>query len=178
MDAAIELIEERGVLAGLNLSEVADRVGVTPANIYHLFGSRQGLMRAALTREADRLFPKLGQLLGLPFVEQRLRVFDVIGEQPRLALTALLALDQDADYRPLPYLEGVREEIKTQIEAGLVPPDLDTDAVHLLTLGMVIATAIYGEPAARQLGVPVEELRSRMRALLELMLAALIEPPS
>ena len=48
MDAALDLLTERGVLAGLNLREVADRVGVTPANIYHLFGSRQGLLRAAL----------------------------------------------------------------------------------------------------------------------------------
>ena len=44
MDAALDLLDERGVLAGLNLREVADRVGVTPANIYHLFGSRQGLL--------------------------------------------------------------------------------------------------------------------------------------
>ena len=62
MDAALDLLTERGVLAGLNLREVADRVGVTPANIYHLFGSRQGLLRAALTRDLAQMRDAIAQL--------------------------------------------------------------------------------------------------------------------
>jgi AcrR family transcriptional regulator len=68
MDAALDLLTERGVLAGLNLREVADRVGVTPANIYHLFGSRQGLLRAALTRELAQMRDAIADAGPLPFV--------------------------------------------------------------------------------------------------------------
>jgi AcrR family transcriptional regulator len=174
MDATIELIEERGVLAGLNLSEVADRVGVTPANIYHLFGSRQGLLRAALTREADRVFPALAETVGSEFVEQRLRAFDTIGERPRLGLTALLALDHDDDYEPLPFLDAVRAEVERQAAAGEIPDGLDIEAMHLVTLGVIISTAIYGTQAARQIGVPLDELRARVRSVFEQVLNALI----
>jgi AcrR family transcriptional regulator len=34
LDAALAQLRTKGVLAGLNLREVADAVGVTPANIY------------------------------------------------------------------------------------------------------------------------------------------------
>ena len=37
---AFGLIRRNGVLAGLNLREVADRAGVNRGNIYHYFGSR------------------------------------------------------------------------------------------------------------------------------------------
>ena len=110
MDAALDLLTERGVLAGLNLREVADRVGVTPANIYHLFGSRQGLLRAALTRELAQMRTALAEAGPLPFVARRVRMFDVIGSRPRLALTALLALDDDPDYKPLPFIEATRAQ--------------------------------------------------------------------
>ena len=95
MDAAIEALTERGVLAGLNLREVADSVGVTPANIYHLFGSRQGLLRAALQRETNGLVEDIDAARKLSFVSRRLQMFDVINAHPNLALTALLAIDQD-----------------------------------------------------------------------------------
>src|ERR1700757_4236451 len=72
MDAALELLGERGVLSGLNLREVADSAGVTPANIYHWFGSRQGLLRAALQRETGELLDDIEEAAKLPFVERRL----------------------------------------------------------------------------------------------------------
>jgi AcrR family transcriptional regulator len=179
MDAALDLLEERGVLAGLNLREVAERVGVTPANIYHLFGSRQGLLRAALSRETDYLASAMTEIATLPYVERRTRMFDVIGERPRLALTALLALDGDPDYRPFPFLDATRARYRTQADAGEISPDLDAEAVHVFGLATSIAVAIYGDAAARQLGVTTKELRDRIRAILERVLDALVsaEPP-
>jgi AcrR family transcriptional regulator len=174
MDAALDLLDERGVLAGLNLREVADRVGVTPANIYHLFGSRQGLLRAALTRETDRLGEAMADVVTLPYVERRVRMFDIVGERRRLALTALLALDGDPDYRPLPFYDATRAQYRAQVEAGELPASLDVDALHVLTLATSIASAIYADAAARQLGVSVAELRSRLRAVLEEMVAGVV----
>jgi AcrR family transcriptional regulator len=177
MDAAIELLEARGVLAGLNLREVADRVGVTPANIYHLFGSRQGLLRAALQRETDLLALAVAEAADLPYVERRLRMFDVVSSRPRLALTALLALDGDADFEPFPYLGSTLTTYGDQQRAGALPPDLDIEAAHVLGLATSIGIAIYGDAAARQLGLGPEELRDRIRAVFETMLDTLVAEP-
>jgi AcrR family transcriptional regulator len=179
MDAALDLLDERGVLAGLNLREVADRVGVTPANIYHLFGSRQGLLRAALTRETDHLADAVQEMADLPYVERRTRMFDVIGERPRLALTALLALDGDPEFRPFPFLDATRKRYRNQAESGEIPRDLDAEAAHVFGLATSIAVAIYGDAAARQLGVSTDELRDRIRTILERVLDSLVaaEPP-
>jgi AcrR family transcriptional regulator len=174
MDAALDLLEERGVLAGLNLREVADRVGVTPANIYHLFGSRQGLLRAALKHETDLLAESVADVATLPYVDRRLRMFDTITSRPRLALTALLALDGDADYEPFPFLGRTLARYDSQVVQGELPAGLDVEAAHVLGLATSIAVAIYGEAAARQLDLAPEELRTRIRAVFETMLDGLV----
>jgi AcrR family transcriptional regulator len=46
--AALLLLERNGVLAGLNLRQVADEAGVNRGLVYHYFGSRRDLLRAAL----------------------------------------------------------------------------------------------------------------------------------
>jgi AcrR family transcriptional regulator len=166
------------VLAGLNLREVADAVGITPANIYHLFGSRQGLLRAALAREADRLLDPLREVSDAGFVERRTHMFDAITSQPALALTALLALDRDPDYEPFPFIDATREQYRALVDRGELPADLDIDAAHLLVLATSIGVAIYGEAAAKQLGTDRDELRSRTRAVLAVMLEAVVRPPT
>jgi AcrR family transcriptional regulator len=174
MDAALEDLTERGVLAGLNLREVADAVGVTPANIYHLFGSRQGLLRAALQRETGGLVEDIDAARKLSFVDQRLRMFDVINSHPRLALTALLAIDKDPEYRPLPFLNETRADYDQRIAEGDIPPDIDSEAVHLLSLIVAIGMAVYEQSAARQIGVDVGELHDRMRITFEAALRTMV----
>jgi AcrR family transcriptional regulator len=173
LDAALDQLALRGVLAGLNLREVADAVGVTPANIYHYFGSRQGLLRAALARETARTAVPIAEVPGATFVERRVRMFDVVATNPALALTALLALDGDPDFQPIPFLDATRAYYAGQVEQGAIAPDLDSDAMHLLGLASAIGFAIYGEAAARQLGVTVDELRDRVRSVYERVLRCL-----
>ena len=174
MDAALEALTERGVLAGLNLREVADAVGVTPANIYHLFGSRQGLLRAALQRETSRLVEDVDAARKLSFVDRRLQMFDVINAHPRLALTALLAIDQDPEYQPLPFLRETRADYDERLAQGDIPPGIDIEAVHLLSLTVAIGVAVYGQSAARQLGVDVRKLHERMRNTFDTAFRAMI----
>lgn len=176
MDAALQQLSLRGVLAGLNLRRVADAVGVTPANIYHLFGSRQGLLRAALARETERLAAPVNALEEVSYVERRTAMFDLITTTPELALTALLALDGDPDYRPLPFFEATRARYAAEVEAGTIPRELDVDAAHLLGLATSIGMAIYGQAAARQLGITRDELHERCRVVFEHMLDALVPP--
>ena len=53
IDVALDLIRKNGVLAGLNLKEVAEGAGVNRGNIYRYFGSRQELLRAAINRRFE-----------------------------------------------------------------------------------------------------------------------------
>ena len=55
IDVALDLIRDKGVLAGLNLREVAEGAGVNRGNIYHYFGSRQELLRTAISRRFNAL---------------------------------------------------------------------------------------------------------------------------
>jgi AcrR family transcriptional regulator len=178
LDAAIDQLALKGVLAGLNLREVADAVGVTPANIYHYFGSRQGLLRAALARETERLAVPIAQVAGASFVDRRVRMFEAVATMPTLALTALLALDGDPDYEPMPFLEATRAYYAEQVASGALPAGTDTDALHLLVLASSIGFVIYGEAAARQLGVSVDELRARVIAVYTRMLGAITDDPT
>ena len=173
MDAALAQLADKGVLAGLNLREVADAVGVTPANIYYYFGSRQGLLRAALARETEALRGPIAAASTGGFVERRTAMFDAIGELPSLALTALLALDRDPDYEPLPFLDATREYYQGLIDADELPADLDIEAVHLIGLATSIGVAIYAEATARQLGIGTDELHARTRAVFESMMRSL-----
>ena len=77
IDVAIDLIRQNGVLAGLNLREVADGAGVNRGNIYHYFGSRRELLRAAIARRFEAMAKVLDtrKKPRTPFVERRLRAF-------------------------------------------------------------------------------------------------------
>lgn len=172
MDAALDQLTTKGVLAGLNLREVADAVGVTPANIYYYFGSREGLLRAALEREAQRLQGPMAAAADSGFVERRLAMFDAIGDIPTLAFTALLALDDDKAYEPLPFLDATLQRYQELVDAGDLPADLDVEAAHLIGLATSIGVAIYANAVARQLGTTPEAIRSRARAVFEQMTRA------
>lgn len=176
MDAALDQLGTKGVLAGLSLREVADAVGVTPANIYYHFGSREGLLRTALAREARQLQRPLAATAADGFVERRLAMFDAIGDIPSLALTALLALD-DKGYEPLPFLDATRARYRALVDAGQLPADLDIDAAHLVALAASIGVAIYTDAVARQLDTTPEALRSRARAIFEQMMRAVAQQP-
>ena len=52
------------------------------------------------------------------FVARRLRMFDAIAETRPLTLTALLALDGDPGYRPLPYLEATLDHYRALVDDG------------------------------------------------------------
>ena len=64
--AATELIAQQGV-AGTSTEQVRDAAGVSGSQLYHYFDSKQALIRAVITRQADavgddRGLPRLGAL--------------------------------------------------------------------------------------------------------------------
>lgn len=177
MDAALDQLLSKGVLAGLNLREVADAVGVTPANIYYFFGGRQGLLRAAISREAERLSTPMENVVGVPFGEIRVRMFDEILQLPAMRLTALLALDHDPEYEPIPFLPQHREEWQRQVDAGTLPADIDLEALLLMSASVVMGMSIYSGAVARQLGIDEDEVVERTRTVLHQAISALLSNP-
>jgi len=165
MEAALAHIAKRGVLAGLNMREVANDVGVTPANIYHHFGSRQELLRAALTHQIDKLTAPIDSAVTAPYAEWRTAIFDLVQDNPPLRTTALLALDGDPSYEPLPLWELAVEHYERLIAEGDLPEGFDYFAAHVLTLSMSMGVAIYSDAIAHQAGIDPDEVVERTRAM-------------
>lgn len=176
-NAAVELIARDGILAGLNLREVADHAGVNRGNIYHYFGSRQELLRSALgSRIADEM-PWLDEGRAQPFVERKLRVFrGPAGVES--SLLALLAIDGDESLDPLPDLENSLRDLEADVAAGEIDGSRDLLALQVafqsITRGYQLLRARY----AARVGVPIEELDERVEAVLRSWLAAMRTPPA
>ena len=62
-------------------------------------------------------------------------MFDVINDHPRLALTALLAIDQDPEYLDLyPSWDETRVDYEEGLAEGDIPLGIDVEALHLFVL--------------------------------------------
>jgi AcrR family transcriptional regulator len=171
--AAVRLIERNGVLAGLNLREVAEEAGMNRGLIYHYFGNRRELLRAAIGRivAVDRTAE---DARALPFRRRRRRMFDVLAAAPGFArLTALLALDGDDRFEPFPRLEASVDDLRREVETGRLPADTDVIAVHAVTSAAMRGYAVYRDAFARSLDIPVAELDRRASVVFERMLTGL-----
>jgi AcrR family transcriptional regulator len=143
--AALGLLERNGVLAGLNLREVADEAGVNRGLVYHYFGTRRDLLRSALRRDVEQRLadfaPGLGLSAGARY-ERFLRT--ALGHRQAIVLALLLVLDGDKGVRMVPDPDGVRERLDRDIDEGGLPPDVDGIGVHA-----AVATLVYGYTALR-----------------------------
>ncbi|MQY08626.1 TetR/AcrR family transcriptional regulator [Actinomadura macrotermitis] len=160
--AAGRLLAEGGVLAGLNLREVADAAGVNRGLVYQYFGSRRALLRSALLHRSRVNAADAASGAGLPLRERLARLLWSNVRRPEaIRLTTLLVLDGDERVQVLPNRGRGREALARDAERGDLAGD-DVDAVHA-----VLASAVYGytllrENLARELGVPLEELDERV----------------
>jgi AcrR family transcriptional regulator len=179
--AALRLLERNGVLAGLNLREVADEAGVNRGLVYHYFGSRRDLLRAALgsdVRERMRDF-KLG--LRLPFRDRYTRFVETMLRHRRaVVLSALLVLDGDKGVRMDPDQPGRRARVRHDVETGDLAPDLDTEALWVAISSMAFGYDIFRTRLAEELGIDLDELDDRFVAMAERLLAGVQpeRPPS
>jgi AcrR family transcriptional regulator len=178
LDAARRLLQRDGVLAGLNLREVADEAGVNRGLIYQYFGSRQELLRAAIaeirwTGVADRY----GEWRALSFPERRTYIFDqALKSLEFIRLEALLALDGDAGDESVglfPGLERSRSDMAADQAAGTLDPDLDTTMVQMLAASTYLGYCVFREMMARDAGVTPDELDQRALRLFERMMEGL-----
>ncbi|MGD6747048.1 TetR/AcrR family transcriptional regulator [Streptomyces sp. BH106] len=179
LSAARTLLERDGVLAGVNLREIAAEAGVNHGQIYQYFGTRQSLLRAAASELVERQSEERGDHWEQPFSERRREMFRHRLDEPELVkLEALLALDGDDNFSPLPRFSQTLQSLERDQADGSLPEEADVVAAHVMTAAAQMGYVIFREAYARDTGVTVDELDARAARAYGLMLAGLTAPPS
>lgn len=168
-EAVLAMLEEQGVLSGINLNEVAKAAGVNRTLVYHHFGTRRGLLRAAIKHELRKRHmqtrtPGEPMRLGARVVHG-LRA--LLGGGSSLRLTTLLHLDGSTAPRLMPNAETTLLQLERDRALGLTPDTDDLPALHASYAAGVYGYALFREVFARDLGIPVEELDERVLAQFE-----------
>ncbi|XOV90584.1 MAG: TetR/AcrR family transcriptional regulator [Pseudomonadota bacterium] len=179
IDVAIDLIRQNGVLAGLNLREVAEGAGVNRGNIYHYFGSRRELLRAAISRRFEamtRLLDARKNNQG-PFVERRLRSFSEKETINDSRLRALLVIDGDEDVDPIPRFEEAISQLRQDVIDGHIDPSHDLEALQVALSALVRGYRIFHEQYAKRIETDVDDLDARLTKIVRVWLEALARPP-
>ena len=180
IDAALELIQRNGVLAGLNLREVAAAAGVNRGNIYHYFGSRQELLRTAIARRFEAIRGYLsGDSRGRSFVQRRLRPFRSDALTFRDShLRALLVIDGDDSVDPMPAYEPALRSLEQDVAEGQIDARHDLAALQVALSALLRGYRIFRTPYARRIGVSVEELDDRVSSVIRTWLESMAGPPA
>jgi AcrR family transcriptional regulator len=177
--AALALLERNGVLAGLNLREVAEEAGVNRGLVYHYFGSRRALLRAALRSDIHERMSDFEPGWGLPLAARIAAVFRTYMRHRRaVVLTTLLALDGDTLIRIVPDPEGTRRRMARDIADGHLPPDIDTEAAHVAISALIYGYLVFRDRYAAELDCDVLELDERVAAAVERLLLGVAPPPA
>jgi len=174
--AALDLLAEKGVLAGLNLREVAERAGVNRALVYHHFGSRDELLRSALKRDMASRMSEIAEGLSLPFnsrLRQMLRT--MVRHQRALQLAFLLLLDGKEPVKLGPLKDEWLRTFVQDIEQGVVDPATDTEALVVLMSALSYGYVLIRESIAEEIGIDPVNLDWRVDALLEQLLQKGVE---
>lgn len=171
--AAVRLLERDGVLAGLNLREVADEAAVNRGLVYHYFGSRQDLLRAALRDGASRRFGEVRAAEGEPFRARMAHFLSTMVRHRRaVRLATLLVCDGDRSLRTMPLREATLALLERDVADAELETD-DLDAVHVAVVSLVYGYVLYRDHVAAELGTDAVELDGRLAAVLDRMLAGL-----
>ncbi len=170
-NAVLELLEEQGVLAGINLNEVAAKAGVNRGLVYHHFGNRRGLLRSAIKRRmaehrVETETPKAPMALG-DRVVHALRA--TLKSRDTVALTTLLHLDGSTAPKLMPNAETTLLLLERDRALGLIPENADLPALHAVYAAAIYGYVVYREIFARDLELAPEALDDRVaRTLLAL----------
>jgi AcrR family transcriptional regulator len=172
--AALLLLERNGVLAGLNLRQVAEEAGVNRGLVYHYFGSRRDLLRAALRSNVSERLSDFAAGRGLAAPSRYERFFrTMLHHRQAAVLAALLILDGDPGVRMIPNPDGTRARLQRDIEEGNLPPDVDSDGVHAAFASMIYGYMVMRDRFAEELGVDAERLDERMAATITQLMSGL-----
>jgi AcrR family transcriptional regulator len=174
--AALRLLRRDGVLAGLNMQEVADEASVNRGLIHRWFGSRQALLRAALRSRQEGLAGEVQRSLSESPPSQRTEwaVRQYVADPSYAQMVMLLALDGDDIFEPVPYLERRLHAFAAEIDGGVWPDDVDPLALTVLW-DVILDGYFTMRPAlARQTGIGAEELDRRVFASVGRLFGAVL----
>ena len=178
IDVALSLIRTNGVLAGLNLKEVAEGAGVNRGNIYHYFGSRQELLRTAINRRFDAVVDSiLASKRNMPFVKRRTTAFRAKDTLNDSQLRALLVLDGDDSVDPMPQYEAAISHLRQDVIDGDIHRDHDLEALHATLTALTRGYRIFRVPIAKRMGINVRELDVRVTKIARTWLEAMAAEP-
>jgi AcrR family transcriptional regulator len=171
-NAALELLERNGVLAGLNLREVADLAKVNRGLVYLYFGSRQALLRSALSKRAAAV-PIWNSARrteqSLPTRAEH-DVLELAAVDDQVRLHALLHLDGTPGLIGMPYLSTALELLARDRDQGAIPSDTDLEALHVLLVSLGAGYSLYRESFASEIGSSATELDERVARVLRMLL--------
>ena len=171
---ALDLIRRNGVLAGLNLREVADGAGVNRGNIYHYFGSRRELLRAAITRRFEAVAESLlADRRGASFVERRLRAFRSTDTIHDSRLRALLVIDGDDTVDPMPRYEEALSSLRQDVIDGDIDRAHDLEALQVALSSLLRGYRIFREPYAKRIDTDADDLDERVAEIVRTWLEAM-----
>ena len=179
IEVALKLIEENGILAGLNLRQVAEGAGVNRGNIYHYFGSRQELLRAAISQRFNALvntYTEIKERKG--FVARRIQAFrsNSLNGTSDSILRALLVLDGDDTVDPMPLYERQLSQLKQDVIDGDIDKDHDLAALQVALSAFVRGYKIFRLSFAKRTGLKPSELDDRVSEILSTWLKAMAQP--
>lgn len=179
IETALHLLRRDGVLAGLNLREVADGARVNRGNIYHYFGSRRELLRAAIARRFEAVAAKIvADRTGRRFVERRLRGFRKRSSIHDTHLRALLVIDGDETVDPMPQYEAALSSLRQDVINGDIDRAHDLEALQVALSAVLRGYRLFRESYARRVGTDVDDLDRRVVTILRTWLEAMAEPPA
>jgi AcrR family transcriptional regulator len=165
LDAAFSLLKERGVLSGMSLQEIADRADTTRGLVYHYFGSREELLRAAARRHIDRRSDQIASQDQLPFGQ---RMTDMLAtafeyeDAARLAVT--LVLDHDPSIRTLPFRRRVVERLEQDVADHQLAIE-DVPALYSVFVSIIYGFMIMGDRFAAEFKCDKADLQRRVLAV-------------
>lgn len=168
------MLERNGVLAGLNLRQVADEAGVNRGLVYHYFGSRRDLLRAALRSDVTERMTDFAPGQGMAAPSRYERFFrTMLNHRQAAVLAALLILDGDRGVRMIPNPAGTRDRIQRDIDEGNLPPDVDGDGVHAAFASMIYGYMVLRDRFADELDVDVEHLDDQVASMIDRLMRGL-----
>ncbi|MFA1537397.1 TetR/AcrR family transcriptional regulator [Actinomadura monticuli] len=169
--AAVALLRRGGVLAGLNLRQVADEARVNRGLVYQYFGSRRSLLRSALFHRSRPNAEDAVDAAGLPLRERLARLFWTSLRNPEpVRLATLLVLDGDDRPRVLLNRGAGRADLAAEAGRGELPVE-DVEAVQAAIASTIYGYTLLREHLAREIGLPAEDLDKRMADCVEAMFA-------
>ncbi|MDC0027901.1 TetR/AcrR family transcriptional regulator [Gammaproteobacteria bacterium] len=181
IDVALKLIQEKGVLTGLNLQEVAEGAGVTRGNIYHYFGSRQELLRAAITGR----FEQITKILDAPIkndsassFEHRLQLLSGKGSINDSLYRAILVADGDEEVDPMPLFETLLSSSRQDVIDGYIDPSHDLEALQVALTAMLRGYRIFHKQFAKRIDTDIDDLDERVTKIMRTWLEKMANPPT